>query len=100
MTNTTTKTETPLALFTLEQAEKSLPMLQPSEEEKVDSAIEKQADDMIQRLLTIDPKDLRAQQEHSRAVSSLGENVSRELARKSAMLKEPCLLYTSPSPRD
>lgn len=89
MTNTTTKTETPLALFTLEQAEKNLPMLQPAEDSKIDPAIEKQADDMIQRLLTIDPKDLRAQQDHSRAVSSLGENVSRELARKSAMLKEP-----------
>lgn len=91
MSETITKTENSLALFTLEQAEKNLPSVaqDKGQKTKVDPAIEKQADEMIERLLTIDPKDLRAQQDHARAVQSLGENVSRELARKSAMLKEP-----------
>ncbi|GAA6136440.1 toxic anion resistance protein [Arenicella sp. 4NH20-0111] len=91
MSETITKTENSLALFTLEQAEKSLPSVAQKEDQqsKIDPAIERQADEMIERLLSIDPKDLRAQQDHARAVQALGENVSRELARKSAMLKEP-----------
>lgn len=48
-----------------------------------------QADDLVKRMLAIDPTDLKAQEEHATAIRKLGEPVQKELARQSQMLKTP-----------
>jgi uncharacterized protein YaaN involved in tellurite resistance len=48
-----------------------------------------QADELVARMLAIDPTDLKGQEEHSAAIRKLGEPVQKELARQSQMLKTP-----------
>ncbi len=87
---TSTKEDT-LTLMSLEDVKKDLPMVLPEDvpKEEANPELLQQADAVVERLLTIDPKDLRAQQDNARAIQSLGSKVEKELARRSAMLKEP-----------
>lgn len=55
----------------------------------IDPALQKQADDLVQQLMTIDVKDLDLREHRARAVANLGESVARNLAQQSAMLKQP-----------
>ncbi len=48
-----------------------------------------QAEEIVDKLLTVDPKDLQAQDNHARAIRRLGEPVQAEIARQSEMLKTP-----------
>jgi len=80
--------EDSLQLFTLGEVEKSLPSV-VSPESNVSPELEKQASDLLERLLNIDPKDLRAQQDNARAMQNLGDKVATQLSRKSELLKEP-----------
>lgn len=48
-----------------------------------------QANDLVEKLLAIDPKDLTAQDNHASAIRRIGEPVQQELARQSEMLKTP-----------
>ena len=54
-----------------------------------DPALEKQASELIEKLYTLDLKDLRAARDQANAVQRLGSKVQAEVARKSAMLKQP-----------
>ncbi len=57
--------------------------------EGVDPALQKQADELIDKLYTLDLKDLRAARTQATAVQRLGSKVQEEMVRKSAMLKQP-----------
>ncbi len=48
-----------------------------------------QADELVSKLLAVDSKDLKSQDNHARAIRRLGEPVQAELARQSEMLKTP-----------
>ena len=48
-----------------------------------------QADQLVERMLAIDPTDLKGQEEHATAIRKLGEPVQKELARQSQMLRAP-----------
>ncbi len=48
-----------------------------------------QANDLVEKLLAVDPKDLTAQDNHATAIRRIGEPVQQELARQSEMLKTP-----------
>jgi len=93
--NTTVKTkDEPFVLqtFTLEDTKKDLPTL--IEETQGNTAqknptLDKKATEIIERLMNIDPKDLREQQSNAQSISSLGGHISEQLAHKSEMLKEP-----------
>lgn len=93
--NTTVKTkDEPFVLqtFTLEDTKKDLPTL--IEETQGNTAqknptLDKKAAEIIERLMNIDPKDLREQQSNAQSISSLGGHISEQLAHKSEMLKEP-----------
>lgn len=91
-TTVKTKTvETPLVLAKHEVVKNELALIEPSElaSADVEPSIAKQADALIDELYGIDPQDLREQQRQAGAVQSLGARVQAELARKSAMLKQP-----------
>jgi len=80
-----------LTLVTAEEVSKGLPMI-VAEDIKGDDAspeILKQADDLVAKLIAIEPNDVESQKEHSGAVQALAAKTEKELARKSAMLKEP-----------
>lgn len=57
--------------------------------EGVDPALQKQAEELIEKLYTLDLKDLRAARTQATAVQRLGSKVQEEMVRKSAMLKQP-----------
>lgn len=58
--------------------------------EIVDPALEKQADEFVARLLTLDPKDVRAREAGRDSVERAGEKISAQgEKRASAMLEEP-----------
>jgi len=58
-------------------------------EDQVSAELMSQANDIVEKLLTVDPKDLQAQDNHANAIRRLGQPVQAELARQSEMLKAP-----------
>jgi len=52
-------------------------------------ALIEQANEIVDKLLSVDRKDLTAQDNHARAIRRLGEPVQAEIARQSEMLKTP-----------
>ncbi|PCK08705.1 MAG: hypothetical protein COA42_07695 [Alteromonadaceae bacterium] len=59
------------------------------EESDIPENIKAQADEFINTLLSMDPKDLDSQQAHANAITSLGGNVETELVEQSKLLQEP-----------
>lgn len=57
--------------------------------EKAKPAIVKQADQLVAKLMAIDPQDLSAQEKYSRAIQRIGEPIQAELAKQSQLLKAP-----------
>jgi uncharacterized protein YaaN involved in tellurite resistance len=57
-----------------------------------------QADSIVTRLLTADPKDVQTQGQNKQVIQSMGMELQREAARRSQMLKQPVAkLYKSTS---
>jgi uncharacterized protein YaaN involved in tellurite resistance len=83
--------EKPLELASAKVVKEELQMIEPEKLESKQASPEliRQADDLVQRLLKIDTRDLKEQHGHTQAIQSLGGKVERELARKSVLLKEP-----------
>lgn len=54
-----------------------------------DVALAGQADDVVKAIMSIDAKDLAAQQKQTSAVSNLGRDVQVEMAKQSQMLSQP-----------
>lgn len=81
----------PLEVATLEDAKKDLQMITPEAVEQTQASpqLVKQADDLVQRLMNVDIRNVKAQHEQAQAVQSLGGKIEKELARKSALLREP-----------
>lgn len=57
-----------------------------------DTELAKQADSVVAAILSIDAKDLAAQEKQSAAVASLGRKVQLELAKQSQLLAQPMTL--------
>lgn len=57
-----------------------------------DSELAKQADSAVEAILSIDAKDLAAQEKQSAAVANLGRKVQQELAKQSQLLSQPMTL--------
>lgn len=57
-----------------------------------DSELAKQADSVVAAILSIDAKDLAAQEKQSAAVANLGRKVQLELAKQSQLLAQPMTL--------
>jgi len=76
-----------LILAEKEKIEKEV--IKATEKQEVDPHIQKQANDLVQELVTIDIKNLDLREHKARAVTNLGESVARNLAQQSAMLKQP-----------
>ena len=63
-----------------------------------DPEIAGQADSIVTRLLTADPKDVQTQGHNKQVIQSMGMELQREAARRSQMLKQPVAkLYQSTS---
>lgn len=77
--------ETALQVITPTALEKELTISQSNETQ----ALREQADNLVQRILEIDARDLVAQQRQANAVVNLGQSTEIELTRRSAMLKAP-----------
>ncbi len=61
-----------------------------------DPALAGQADSVVTRLLTADPKDVQTQSHNKQVIQSMGLELQRESARRSLMLKQPVAkLYKS-----
>ena len=84
---TTTKEQTSLNLFSLEQAEKRLPAV--SVEKSEQDALHAQADSLIDELFNTSIEDVQVKQQYMREVENLGSNIQRQLVHKSNLLKEP-----------
>jgi uncharacterized protein YaaN involved in tellurite resistance len=56
---------------------------------EVDSKLEAQAEDVVARIMTTDLNDSAGQEQVKAAVETIGMNLQREAARRSAMLKQP-----------
>jgi len=54
-----------------------------------DTELSKQADEAVNNILAIDPKDLESQQKQAAAISNLGQKVQLELAKQSQLLSQP-----------
>jgi len=80
-----------LVLVTAEEVSKGMVMVVPEEikSEAASPEMIQQADALIEKLLTIDLADAKAQKEQAGAVQRLAARTEKELARKSVMLKEP-----------
>ncbi len=76
-----------LTLFTLEQAEKSLPAIATDEPE--DNKYQQQATALVDDLLSKTASDIKTQQAYAREVQDLGGSVQRKLVHKSNLLREP-----------
>lgn len=61
----------------------------PTENPQRQQRIDEQADQLIDQLWDIEPRDLRKQQQETRALGSLAQSLQASIARKSAMLKQP-----------
>jgi len=59
------------------------------EESTVDPALDKQANELVEQLLSVDPKELREQERHAKAIGQLGGAIQKEISRRSAMLRQP-----------
>ncbi|MGH1440156.1 MAG: toxic anion resistance protein [Cellvibrionaceae bacterium] len=72
-------------------AASALGLTQPEEisSEEADVELITEADKLIDRLYAVDPKDLREQQRQATSVQTLGHQVQTDIARRSAMLKQP-----------
>lgn len=57
--------------------------------EAVDPALEKQADEILSRLLSVGEKDLSQKEKLSKSISSIGYPIQEKLAKQSQMLKAP-----------
>lgn len=54
-----------------------------------EQALEIQADELVDQLFAIEPRDLAEQTRQARALSNIGENIQLELMRKNQLLKSP-----------
>jgi len=79
-----------LELFTLEEAEKKLPV---SASEPVESStsdhLKDQANMLIDQLFSVSSDDISAKQDYAREVLKLGSTVQQKLVHKSNLLREP-----------
>ncbi len=64
-------------------------VIKATEKVEVDPKLENQATELVDKLAAIDIKDLDQRERQAKAVANLGENVTRQLAQQSAMLKQP-----------
>ena len=97
-------------------ATETVPAAQPAQPEKLESVMSwlsnvettapapadpelaGQADSIVTRLLTADPKDVQTQGRNKQVIQSMGMELQREAARRSQMLKQPVAkLYKSTS---
>lgn len=60
-----------------------------SEPAPVDPVIDTQADDVVTKLMTVDPAQAEKVAVNKQAIQNLGSELQREAARRSAMLKQP-----------
>lgn len=59
------------------------------EEEVVDPKLQAQATELVDKLVSIDIKNLDQRERQARSISQLGEAVARNMSQQSAMLKQP-----------
>ena len=76
-----------LMLFSLEQAEKKLPIIEATDTES--DKYTQQANALIDDLFSKTVKDVKAQQTFAQEVQDLGGSVQRKLVHKSNLLREP-----------
>jgi len=87
--------EKPLAVTKkTEVAETIIELEDPAEivqkaEQDASPVLEKQASELVDKLYTLDLKDLRAARAQAESVQRLGSKIQEDIARKSAMLKQP-----------
>jgi uncharacterized protein YaaN involved in tellurite resistance len=73
------------------------PQMVSTEVQTLSSAVEPdkqlvmQADSIVEKILSIEPRDLLAQEKQAAAITNLGQPIEAALARRSQMLKEPML---------
>jgi len=82
-----------LTLFSLEQAEKTLPAVEANQSQS--DRYTDQANALIDELFSKTPDDLQAQQSFTREVQDLGGTVQRKLVHKSKLLREPMSVLMS-----
>lgn len=87
------KAEQDLTLFSLEQAEKELPVVDAQESQA--ERYTEQANALIDDLFSKTDDDLKAQQSFAREVQDLGGSVQRKLVHKSNLLREPMSVLMS-----
>nr|WP_253938115.1 toxic anion resistance protein [Hahella sp. HN01] len=71
-----------------EKIEKQV-IAETSKSEEVDPKLQAQADELVDKLVGIDLRNLDQRDAQARAVANLGETVTRNMAQQSAMLKQP-----------
>ncbi len=69
--------------------EKEVLQAAPVASEAVDPKLKAQADELVGKLISIDPKNLDQRERQARAVATLGDSVARQMAQQSAMLRQP-----------
>ncbi|ABC32080.1 uncharacterized protein involved in tellurite resistance [Hahella chejuensis KCTC 2396] len=77
-----------LILTEKEKIEKQV-IAETSKSEEVDPKLQAQADELVEKLVGIDLRNLDQRDAQARAVANLGETVTRNMAQQSAMLKQP-----------
>ncbi|MBU6950077.1 MULTISPECIES: toxic anion resistance protein [unclassified Hahella] len=77
-----------LILTEKEKIEKQV-IAETSKSEEVDPKLQAQADELVDKLVGIDLRNLDQRDAQARAVANLGETVTRNMAQQSAMLKQP-----------
>lgn len=65
------------------------PFAVQAEAERTDAKLEAQAEDVVKRIVSTDLSDGAGQQQVKAAVETIGMNLQKEAARRSAMLKQP-----------
>ncbi|MBX2848469.1 MAG: toxic anion resistance protein [Acidiferrobacterales bacterium] len=91
METTTTEKHKPLTVHSSAEESVELEFNDPSAKSTSDvsPALQKQADEILLRLMTVDAKNLSEQKSLANSVSSIGHSVQKELSKQSEMLKAP-----------